>query len=169
VIPNPENSFEELQNEIAAKLQSVAPFSGIKFPDGSQFKVLTEDEGDADFLFTEQIARCGLCVVVESPEGDIDQPDLPGPIINPLEFKVAISEAPIFNRSEAGTKVRLNKAMIAAIGALHGFAPVSLNSSPVFAVRFRKQRQHQETGALVNFRIVTFKAPLAAAEITTTP
>src|SRR6266478_10026278 len=126
MIPNPQNVFEELQNDVAEQLAGTAPFNSISFPDGSVFKILTEDEGDIQFEFDTMIAQLGLSIVVHSPTGKIEQPDLPGPLITKLGFDVWISEAPVFNRSELGTQVRLVKAMTMVLGTLHGFQPDSI-------------------------------------------
>jgi hypothetical protein len=171
MIPDPQNVFEDLQNDVATKLMATAPFNTIKFPDGSPFKVLTEDEGDIQFEFDTMIAQLGLSIVVHSPTGKIEQPDLPGPLITKLGFDVWISEAPVLNRQTGGTNVRLVKAMTIVIGALHGFQPASINS-PVYADEFRTERERtyvsdqDKTGTLIVSRICHFIAPQVAAEIT---
>lgn len=172
MIPNPENVFEQLQNDVATKLMQTAPFSTIKAPDGSAFNVLTEDEGDIQFEFDSMIAQCGLCIVVHSPTGAIEQPDLPGPLITKLGFDVWVSEAPLFNRSPEGTQVRLVKATTIVLGTLHGFQPSAI-SSPVYADNFKTERERtymndeDKIGTLVVSRICHFIAPQVAAEITT--
>jgi hypothetical protein len=172
MISNPQNVFESLQNDIAAKLMATSPFNTIAFPDGTTFKVLTEDEGDIQFEYDTMIAQLGLCIVVHSPTGKIDQPDLPGPLVTRLGFDVWVSEAPVFNRSEFGTQVRLIKGMTIVLGTLHGFQPVSINS-PVYADGFDTHRERtyvndeDKVGTLVVSRIIHFIAPQVAAEITT--
>lgn len=172
MIPNPENVFEQLQNDVATKLMQTSPFSTIKAPDGSAFNVLTEDEGDIQFEFDAMIAQCGLCIVVHSPTGAIEQPDLPGPLITRLGFDVWVSEAPLFNRSAEGTQVRLVKATTIVLGTLHGFQPTSIGS-PVYADEFKTHRERtymndeDKVGTLVVSRIIHFIAPQVAAEITT--
>src|SRR5258708_39938156 len=99
MILDPQNVFEELQNDVAAKLIQTAPISTDAFPDGSTYQVLTEDEGDIQFGYDAQIAQLGLAIVVHTPAGTIDQPDMPGPLITIVGFDVWISEAPLFNRS----------------------------------------------------------------------
>ena len=171
MIPDPQNPFEELQNDVATQLMATAPFSTIKFPDGSAFQVLAEDEGDIQFEFDSMIATLGLSIVVHSPTGKIEQPDLPGPLISKLAFDVWISEAPLFNRSEAGTKVRLSKAMAIVFGALHGFQPPSLES-PIYGTEFTKARERyfgsekEEKGVLILSRICHFICPQVSALIT---
>lgn len=171
MILNPENVFELLQNDVALKLMQTAPFSTIKNPDGASFNVLTEDEGDIQFEFDANINQLGLCLVVHSPTGKVEQPDLPGPLITKLGFDVWISEAPVLNRQSGGTNVRLVKAMTVVLGALHGFQPSSINS-PVYADGFDTQRERtymndeDKIGTLVVSRICHFIAPQVAAEIT---
>jgi len=171
MIPNPENVFEQLQNDVAAKLNNTSPFSTIKAPDGSPFNVLTEDEGDIQFEFDANIAQLGLAIVVHCPTGAIEQPDIPGPLITKLGFDVWISEAPVFNRSDLGTQVRLMKAATVVMGTLHGFQPDSVKS-PVYADAFRTERERtymndqDKVGTLVVSRICHFIAPQVAAEIT---
>jgi hypothetical protein len=171
VIPNPENPFEELQNDVASKLMATPPFNTIKFPDGSDYKVLTEDEGDIQFDYDAMIAQVGLAIIVQAPTGKVSQPDIPGPLITDVSFDVWVSEAPTFNRSEFGTQVRLSKAMTIVFGTLHGFQPASIGS-PVYMVGFDKNRERTYTGegdnkgTLITSRICHFKAPQVIAEIT---
>jgi len=171
MIPDPQNVFEELQNDVAAKLMETDPFSSIAFPDGSPFKVLTEDEGDIQFEYDAMIGQLGLAIVVHCPTGAIEQPDLPGPLITKLGFDVWVSEAPVFNRDSLGTQVRLMKATTIVMGTLHGFQPQSINS-PVYADSFKTQRERtyvndeDKVGTLVVSRICHFIAPQVAAEIT---
>jgi hypothetical protein len=171
MIPDPQNVFEELQNDVATVLMATAPFNTIAFPDGSAFRVLTEDEGDTQSDFDLQIGQLGLAISVRSPSGSIEQPDLPGPLITKLGFDVWISEAPVFNRSATGTGVRLMKATTIVLGTLHGFQPTSINS-PVYCDEFRTERERvlngnqDSTGTLIVSRICHFIAPQVAAEIT---
>jgi len=171
MIENPENPFELLQNDIATKLMATAPFDGIKFPDGTAFRVLTEDEGDVQFEYDAMISNLGLSIAVKSPEGDIDQPDIPGPLITKMNFEVWVSENPVFNRDELGTKVRLWKATSVVLGALHGFQPPSL-ASPVYAAKVRNYRERtfaseqDQVGVLILSRRCYFIAPQVAALIT---
>ncbi len=170
MIPDPQNVFELLQNDVAQKLIETPPFSTLSNPDGSTpFKVLTEDEGDIQFEYDQMIQQLGLSIVVHSPAGRIEQPDLPGPLITRLGFDVWVSEAPTFNRSEIGTQIRLWKATTIVLGTLHGFQPQSI-ASPVYAdeVRLERERAYIEgdqPGTLIVSRICHFIAPQVAAEI----
>src|SRR5882757_617895 len=170
MIPDPQNVFEELQNDVATQLMETAPFSTIAFPDGTPFKVLTEDEGDTQFEYDTMIAQLGLAIVVHCPTGAIEQPDLPGPLITKLGFDVWVSEAPVFNRDALGTQVRLMKATTIVMGTLHGFQPQSINS-PVYADNFKTVRDRtyvndeDKVGTLVVSRICHFIAPQVAAVI----
>jgi len=172
MISDPQNVFEWLQNDVAAKLLDTSPFNTIKAPDGAPFNVLTEDEGDIQFEFDTMIAQLGLSIVVHSPTGKIEQPDLPGPLITKLGFDVWVSEAPVFNRTQLGTQVRLVKAMTIVLGTLHGFQPSAIQS-PVYADGFDTHRERtyvndeDKVGTLVVSRICHFIAPQVAAEITT--
>jgi hypothetical protein len=171
MIPNPENVFESLQNDVATQLMSTSPFSTIAWPDGSAFQVLTEDEGDIQYEYDQQIAQLGLSIVVHAPAGEVSQPDMPGPVITKLGFDVWVSEAPVFNRSEAGTKVRLFKAMAVVIGTLHGFQPEA-TQSPIYIENFRRERERtyvndaDKVGTLVNSLICHFIVPQVGALIT---
>ncbi len=170
MIPDPQNVFELLQNDVAAQIMATTPFTTLSNPDGSTpFKVLTEDEGDIQFEYDQMIQQCGLSIVVHSPAGRIEQPDMPGPIITKLGFDVWVSEAPTFNRSEVGTKLRLWKATTIVLGTLHGFQPQSINS-PVYADEVSRERERAYTegdqpGTLIVSRICHFIAPQVAAEI----
>ncbi len=171
MIPDPQNVFELLQNDVAAQIMQTTPFSTLQNPDGTTpFKVLTEDEGDIQFEYDQMIQQLGLSIVVHSPAGRIEQPDLPGPLISKLGFDVWVSEAPTFNRSPIGTNVRLWKATTIVLGTLHGFQPQSINS-PVYAdeVRLERERSYIEgegqPGTLIVSRICHFIAPQVAAEI----
>jgi hypothetical protein len=175
MIVDPQNVFEQLQNDVAAKLLDTSPFNTIKGPDGAPFNVLTEDEGDTQPDFDLQISQLGLAITVRAPTGRIEQPDLPGPIITRLGFDVWISEAPVFNRGPYGatcaTNVRLMKATTIVLGTLHGFQPQSINS-PIYCDEFRTERERvlngeqDSSGTLIVSRICHFIAPQVAAEIT---
>jgi hypothetical protein len=118
------------------------------------------------------IGNCGLCLVVHAPTGEVTQPDIPGPLMTAVKFDVWVSEAPVFNRSEAGTHVRVTKALTAVFGALHLFEPNSAKS-PVYAIGFDKHReriyngQSDREGRLIVSRICHFACPQMLAEITT--
>ncbi len=170
MIPDPQNVFEELQNDVAAQIMATSPFTTIQNPDGSTpFKVLTEDEGDIQFEYDQMIQQLGLSIVVHSPSGTIDQPDMPGPIITQLGFDVWVSEAPTFNRSELGTGLRLWKATSIVLGTLHLFQPDAIKS-PITArsVKVERERAYIEgdqPGTLIVSRICHFIAPQVAAVI----
>ena len=173
MIENPENVFEQLQNDVAAKLMDTSPFNSIKAPDFSAaFTVLTEDEGDIQMEYDAMINQLGLCIVVHAPSGVVDQPDIPGPLITKLGFDVWVSEAPLFNRGALGTKVRLFKAMGVVMGTLHGFQPES-SQSPIYVENFRRERERtyisddDKKGTLVNSLICHFIVPQVGALITT--
>jgi hypothetical protein len=171
MIPNPENVFEQLQNDVATKLMQTSPFSTIRAPDGSAFAVLTEDEGDIQFEYDAMISQLGLCIVVHAPSGEISQPDMPGPVITKLGFDVWVSEAPLFNRSELGTNVRLFKAMGVVMGTLHLFQPES-TQSPIYIENFKRERERtyinndDKKGTLINSLICHFIVPQVGALIT---
>jgi len=173
MIPDPQNVFEELQNDVAAKLLDTSPFNTIKAPDGAPFRVFTEDEGDIQADFDLQIGQIGLAITVRAPTGRIEQPDIPGPLFTKLGFDVWISEAPVFNRSPGATlatNVRLMKATGIVLGTLHGFQPQSINS-PVYADEMRTERERvlngeqDSKGTLIVSRICHFIAPQVGALI----
>jgi len=183
MITDPQNVFELLQNDVAAKLIATSPFNTIQMPDGSPFNVLTEDEGDIQFEFDAMIAQLGLAIVVHAPTGEVAQPDIGGtkvvdgvtylvPLITKLGFDVWISEAPEFNRSANGTGLRLTKAMTMVMGILHGFQPSSVGT-PIYLDSFKTERERtymndqDKIGTLVVSRICHFITPQVAAEITT--
>jgi hypothetical protein len=172
MIQNPDNFFEELQNDVAAQIMATAPFNSITFPDGSDWKALTEDEGDIQFEFDTMIGVVGLSIVVYAAEGDVDQPDIPGPLLTNLNFEVGIFESPVFNRSEQGTGLRLARAANIVFGTLHGFQPPSARS-PLYAKGIRRgtpQRlfatKDDTNGVLTISRRCLFSCPLVSAAIT---
>ncbi len=169
MIEDPQNVFEELQNDVAAQLMATAPFSTLRGPSGGDFQVFTEDEGDVQMEYDLMIGQLGLAIVVHSPAGTIDQPDLPGPLITKLGFDVWVSEAPMFNRAGSGTQVRLWRATSIVLGTLHGFQPQSINS-PIYATEIRLERERtyiekDQPGTLIVSRICHFIAPQIAAVI----
>jgi hypothetical protein len=167
MISNPDNVFEQAQNDIAAELIKYDPFKSIKFPDGSNFDILTEDEGDPEMLFTEFIAKAGLCVIVQSPTGKIATNEQMGTAqFNPLVIPVSVSEAIIFNRSPQGTQVRLMVAVKAVLKTLHAYAVPCLKQK-IYATRMLKDRDTQPgTDALVSTRIITFEATEVFVDLT---
>ncbi len=170
MIPDPQNVFELLQNDVAQKLIETSPFNSLSNPDGTTpFKVLTEDEGDIQFEFDSMIQQLGLCIVVHGPSGKVTLTDLKGPLLD-LGFDVWVSEAPTFNRSPIGTGVRLMEAMKIVMGTLQGFQPQAVNSG-IYVESFRRERERSyigdddKRGHLIVSCIIHFIAPLVAAEI----
>jgi hypothetical protein len=168
MITDPAKLFEEVQNEVAARIKARPLFQGLKMPDGADFDVLTEDEGEPEMLFTQQVAQAGLCILVQSPTGKLTSTD--GGLVleaNPLVLAVSISEAVIFNRDPngTGTKVRLMKAVIEVFKAVHRFAPPSLQTK-LFATRLLKDRDTQPgSDDLVATRIITFEATEVSVDL----
>ncbi len=169
MIPDPQNVFEELQNDVATKLMQTSPFSTLRGPDGGDFKVFTEDEGDVQMEYDLMIGQLGLAITVRSPAGRCDQPDMPGPIITKLGFDVWVSESPMFNRAGSGTQVRVWRASAVVMGTLHGFQPQSIGSPVYFdEVRLDRERTYigsDQPGTLIVSRICHFIAPQVAAVI----
>jgi len=158
MIADPDNIFETVQNDIATELMSRALFQNIDMPDGSAWVVLTEDEGDIEYLFTKMISDCGLSVIVQSPIVHTAAGTKPVPEVqfNPLSIAVSISEAVIFNRA-GGTGVRVMRAAYEVISTLHTFKPPSLNKPLAFTEMLKDRDSHPETGALVASRICLFE------------
>jgi hypothetical protein len=158
MIENPDNIFEQVQNDIATELMSKALFQSLRLPDGTDWRVLTEDEGDIEFLFEKMISDCGLSVIVQSPTAHTASGTKPVPEVqfDPLSIAVSISEAVIFNRA-GGTGVRVMRATKEVISALHTFRPSSLNKPLVFTEMLKDRDSHPETGALVASRICLFE------------
>lgn len=168
MITDPQNVFEQVQNEIATKLATLALFTGIKMPDGRDFEILTEDEGDPEFLFTGMIDRCGLSIIVQSPTGKIIRREGLFFWFDPFMIAVSISEAVVFNRTDQGTQVRLMRATWAVLAALHGFAPPSLGEQ-LFPTRLLKDKDTKPgTEDLVASRILVFEATEVALNLSST-
>lgn len=168
MIPNPTTIFEKLQNDLATVLMARPLFAGKKLPDGSAFTVLTEDEGDPETLFTTMIAHAGLSIVVQAPTGKITVDGQPLPVIfNPLVIAVSVSEAVVFNRSDAGTGIRLFAATNEVLRTLHGFAPPSVQL-PLYATAMLKDRDTAPDGGLVASRICVFEISDAVVDLTPT-
>ena len=166
MIPNPENVFESLQNDVAQKLMETSPFSTIKGVTGEAFTVLTEDEGDIQFEYDAMIAQCGLCIVVHAPSGQPINPDLNPPFVM-LSFDVWVSEAPVFNRS-VGTQVRAMRAAKVIMETISGWSPPTQQvNAPIEYRGFDIERERtyvndqDKVGTLVVSRICHFRAPLA--------
>lgn len=159
MIVDADNVFEILQNEIAAELMLQDLFQDILLPDGTAFQVLTEDEGDIEFMFTKMIADCGLAVIVQSPTAHSASgtKPIPTPQFDPLSIAVSVSEAIIFNRGEQGTGVRVMQATYEVIATLHTFKPASINKPLAFTEMLKDRDTHPETGALVASRICLFE------------
>jgi hypothetical protein len=159
MIADPDNVFELLQNEIAAALMARELFQDIQMPDGSAWSVLTEDEGDIEFMFTQMISACGLSVIVQSPTAHTASGTKPVPEVqfDPLSVAVSISEAIIFNRGGNGTQVRLMRATKEVISTLHTFKPPTINKPLAFTEMLKDRDTHPETGQLVASRICLFE------------
>jgi hypothetical protein len=159
MIANPDNVFEHLQNEIAMVLMGRDLFFNLRMPDGTNWQVLTEDEGDIEYLFTQMISVAGLSVIVQSPiaHSASGTKPIPTPQFDPMTIAVSISEAVIFNRSAQGTKVRVMRATYEVISTLHTFKPYSINKPLCFTEMIKDRDTHPETGALVASRICLFE------------
>jgi hypothetical protein len=137
---------------------TAALFQGIKMPDGANFEVLTEDEGDPEMLYTAQLAAAGLSIIVQSPTGKFSMLDGSILQINPLVVAVSISEAILFNRADQGTKIRLMHAVHAVLKVLTNFAPPSIQTQ-LLPTRMLKDRDTQPgTDDLVVARVLVFEA-----------
>lgn len=159
MILDPANVFETLQNEIATELMAQELFQDIDMPDGTAWAVLTEDEGDIEFMYSKMISDCGLSVIVQSPTARTASGTKPIPTVqfDPLSIAVSVSEAIIFNRSEVGTQVRVMQAAYEVISTLHTFKPASINKPLAFTEMLKDRDSHPETGALVASRICLFE------------
>lgn len=169
MIPDPQNVFEELQNDVATVLMATSPFNSISNPDGSTpFNVLTEDEGDIQFEFDQMIQQLGLSIVVHAPSAKPIDSDLPGPLLI-LSFDVWVSEAVTFNRSSSGTQVRSMRAAKIVMETLHGFVPSSEQiNAPIQYNGFDIERERSyiekdQPGTLIVSRVCHFLCPLAIA------
>lgn len=165
MIDNPQNDFEKLENAIAAQLEAQVEFQGIKNPDGTFWHVLTEDEGDIEFLFQQMINQCGFSVVVQTPIGrnSTKMGNIPGPVFDPLECMVQVSEAVIFNRNNGGTNIHAETGASIVRRSLHLFHPPGMPgvNSVLEFIKVEKDRdRHPETGALVASRLLTFNTRL---------
>src|ERR1041384_3880382 len=123
MIADPQNDFERIENALATQIEAQTVFQGIKNPDGSNWSVITEDEGDVETIFEQRIAVCGLAVVVQTPtaRSTTRTQGIPGPRFDPLICPVQISENVLFNRSEGGTKVRIQTAASVIRRSIHLF------------------------------------------------
>lgn len=160
MIANPTNDFESLENAIALQLQAQVEFQNLKNPDGSLWQVLTEDEGDIEFNFHKQISEAGLSIIVQTPTGKSTDKTIfsPGPRFI-VTVPVQISEAVVFNRSEGGTKVRVQTAASVVRRSLHLFEMKALpgfTTPLIFREALRDRDRHPETGALVSSVVCTF-------------
>jgi hypothetical protein len=167
MIENPAKLFEEVQNEVAARIKARPLFAGLKFPDGSDFDVLTEDEGDPEMLFTQQVANTGLCILVQAPAGKFTTSS-EVLYANPLVLAVSISEAVLFNRDPnitGNTKIRLMKAALEVLKAVHRYAPPSLQRK-LLATRLLKDRDTKPGSEdLVASRILIFEATEVSVDL----
>lgn len=156
MITDADNVYEILQNEIAAELMTKALFQGIDMPDGSAWRVLTEDEGDVEFMFEKMISDCGLSVIVQSPTSEVNAGSaaIPTPQLT-LSVAISISEAIEFNR-QGGTGVRCMRA-VTAVETLHDFKPPSINKPLRYKQLLKDRDTHPETGQLVASRICLFE------------
>ena len=110
--------------------------------------MLTEDEGDIEYMFTQMISACGLSVIVQSPTAHTASGTKPVPEVqfDPLSVAVSIREAIIFNRGADGTGVRLMRATYEIISTLHTFKPASINKPLAFTEMLKDRDTHPETG-----------------------
>ena len=174
MITNPSKVIEQIQNEIAAKLGAAQPFDTLKFPDGSDFQILTEDEGEPEMLYTAQIALCGLSVIVDSPTGKFKRDPGNNSVLKfaPFVIGIGIGEYVLYNRDPngIGTKLRASTVAEIVLCTLNGFVPPTLGQ-PIFATMLRKgtdtmPRMDKSESDLVVVRQVTFEATEARVDLT---
>jgi hypothetical protein len=171
VIANPQNDFELIENAIAAQLEAQAEFSGLKAPDGTDWHVLTEDEGEIQFLFRTMIDVCGLAIIVRAPTGECSERmgNIPGPVFDPLRCVVQVSEAVTFNRSGSGTNIHAETAASLVRRSLHLFHPAGipgLNTVLRCVKAENRPELNVDTGALTATRLLTFETRLIEASKT---
>jgi hypothetical protein len=169
MIQDPTKLFEEVQNDVAAHIKSRSLFAGLKMPDGSAFDVLTEDQGDPEFLSEAQIAACGLSIVVQAPAAEFKNS---GNFLIASRFvlSVSISELVLFNRDpniSGNTKIRLMKAALEVFKAVHRYAPLSIQRK-LLATRLLKDRDTgpgAHSDELVASRILIFEATEVSVDL----
>jgi hypothetical protein len=141
MIANATSISAKLQNETAARIMTASLFQNLKMPDGTAWEVRTEDEGIVEELFKQYIANTGgLLIVVNSPTGVFNKDYRltgNGPVIDPFEFDISLSEAVMFNRN-LGTKIPIMDAMEIVTQMIKNWTPSSITNKPIWPLRWVK-------------------------------
>lgn len=162
MIENPQCEFELIENAVAAQLEAQPELQNLKRPDGSAWNVLTQDEGEINFMYAKMIDECGLAVIVQTPFGQSSEKtmNVPGPRFDPLRFRVQVSEAVLFNR-DTGTKLHVQTVASIVRRSLHLFTIPDIAGARVplawVSVSNQEITAHPETGALVAEVLCEFK------------
>lgn len=78
--------------------------------------ILAEDRQDLVSLINTNLAKLGLCIVVQTLDEKVTFPNKPGPVYDDCTFSVVVYENVLINRSKTDTTCRqIAKAVSAAL------------------------------------------------------
>jgi len=78
--------------------------------------ILSEDRKDLVSKIRSDLAKLGLCIVVQTLDEKVSSPNLPGPVYDDVTVSVVVHENVLINRSKTDTTCRqIAKAVSAAL------------------------------------------------------
>ncbi len=93
----PSGFLHGLQQQVEGILQSDPYYSGIR--------LLSEQLGDIQAQVRQALAKLGLCCIVVTPDAQFQGTNAPGPIADPVEVSVDVTELVLVNRGSNGTGI----------------------------------------------------------------
>lgn len=127
--------LEQLQLDIGARLESLPEFQYITVAvvrprsQGEATQIISKLDGTlAGSVFKN--GRCGAAVLINMPETDVPNPDIPGPYLI-LSVKVRVIENPLFNMGAAGSQISAEQISLNILHALHQWDTGS-SGSPLY-------------------------------------
>lgn len=118
--------LSQIRQELQGRLQALPYFADVP--------VLTEDAHDLESDLARAMGaldaaepRVGACVILLTPRGAVEFPDVGGPVFENPEWIARVLEHPAINRGERGTGKTGADIQEQVMAGLHHFRPLSAN------------------------------------------
>jgi len=116
--------MSQLQYLQARVVQTLAEHAFFRPSGGVQIPVLHEDLGDLITLQNNALKSAGACVTIGIGRCQIPEPNIPGPRFGVVDILLLISENPVANRLQGGSRQPGIVIAQAALGILHHIAEI---------------------------------------------
>ena len=167
--------IKQLQAKVVARLQAADAKDyfqrSVPWPvsaNGQPIAVLSEEQGDINFLLTQSLERIGVCLAVLTPTGEGEESQT-GQLRFDVPVVVQIQEDVTMNRAPNGTQVQISTLIAFVLRRLHGWSHALYPGSPLSQMVKRQARawvcidyQNPVTYNVAFTAPLNLSAPLAA-------